>query len=81
MQSPNSYYSYTAAISFWKQTSSGNGYTDDDDWMRLLWIKVSGYSAQATGRILEISGVTSGESTKFEVYSHGSSTPASITGA
>ena len=79
MQSSNSYYGYTAAITFWYQVEEANGYDDSDDWMRLLWIKVSGHVSTCTKRVLEISGVTGGEPSKFEVYNHGSSTPTGLT--
>jgi hypothetical protein len=79
MQSSNSYYGYTAAITFWYQDEEANGYDDSDDWMRLLWIKVSGHVSTCTKRVLEISGVTGGEPSKFEVYNHGSSTPTGLT--
>jgi len=67
-------YNYTPSVAFYRQTSSANGYTTNDEWMRNLYIKVSGTGSQTEGRSLYINGMTGGW--EYEVYHMGTTTPA-----
>ncbi len=67
-------YNYSPSVAFYRQTSSANGYTTNDEWMRNLYIKVSGTGSQTEGRSLYINGMSGGW--EYEVYHMGTTTPA-----
>jgi hypothetical protein len=67
-------YHYTPDVAFYRQTSSANGYTTSDAWMRNLYIKVSGYHAVCAQRALYINAYTGGW--EYECFHMGNSEPA-----
>jgi hypothetical protein len=73
-------YNYSPSVNFYKQTASGGGYTTSDQWMRNLYIKVSGYnSVGSVQRALYINACSGGWN--YDIIHMGTSTPAgSLTG-
>jgi hypothetical protein len=67
-------YNYTPNVAFYRQTVSANGYTTADEWMRNLYIKVSGHHYVTNQRSLYINALSGGH--EYEVYHMGTSTPA-----
>ena len=73
-------YNYSPGVDFYKQTASGGGYTTSDEWMRNLYIRVSGYhSVGSVQRALYINACSGGWN--YDIIHMGTITPAgSLTG-
>tara|TARA_B110000285_G_scaffold164494_1_gene183708 strand:- start:77 stop:1042 length:966 start_codon:yes stop_codon:yes gene_type:complete len=76
LKNNDSYYGYTPAVAFYRQTTNAHGYNTDDERMRNLFIKVSGNAGSnvCSQRSLYINGLSGGM--EYEVIHMGTSTPA-----